>query len=248
MVGGEFKRSLSERTRLNDSRLILALDVAERDVRTEGLEQKYLKILDDVSSSISAVKAGYPLVLSFGLEIISKIKRANDVPVIADFKIADVPHINRQIARRAFEAEADGVIAHAFVGRDSLEAIVQVAEEEDGRGLIVVPTMTHEGGETFIQPLSNRMLELASEVEATGIIGPATRPEDVTALRARVGEDMLILTPGIGAQGAQPGDAVRCGADYEIVGRSIYASKAPAKTAEEIRNRINETIEEEDRC
>ncbi len=55
---------------------------------------------------------------------------------------------------------------------------------------------------------------------------------------------MIILTPGIGAQGAQPGDAIKNGADYEIVGRAIYTSDNPQKSAEEIRKKINERKEE----
>jgi len=42
---------------------------------------------------------------------------------------------------------------------------------------------------------------------------------------------MLIISPGVGAQGAPFGSAIRAGADYEIVGRAIYASQDPAAAA-----------------
>lgn len=242
MVGEKLRESLSERARKNNSKLILALDVAEIDTGKEEIDHKYLNILEKVSDSIVAAKIGYPLVLKSGLEVISKAKERGNLPVIADFKIADVPYTNRQIALCAFKAGVDGVIAHAFVGRDSLEAVVEAAEEEE-KGVIVVPSMSHEGGKEFMQPLSNRMLELAKSVEATGIIGPATRSEDVERLRSQAGGEMLILTPGIGAQGGQPGDAIRSGADYEIVGRAIYTSENPGEEAEKIRRKINKKVE-----
>lgn len=238
MVGEIFKERISRASGTNDSRLILALDVAEDDLQSRGLEKRYMKVLNEVSGSLAAVKIGYPLVLSTGIDIFSKAKSAVDVPLIADFKIADVPHINQQIARCAFQAGADGVIAQAFVGSDSLEAVAQVAEDENG-GLIALPSMSHEGSEEFLQPYFDQLLEVASEAGATGVIGPATRPEDVAALREKLGGEMLILTPGIGAQGAQPGDAIRNGADYEIVGRVIYTSDSPGEKAEELRSEIN---------
>ncbi len=243
MAEGKLKERLSEMSEENDSRLIHALDLVDDDLEKRDLTDKYLEIAKSVADSVVAVKAGYPLVLKNGLEIISKIKEEVNIPVIADFKIADVPHICNQIARCAFDAGADGAIAHGFVGKDSLEGVVKAASEGDG-GVIVVPSMSHEGGKMFIQKFTDRMIELAQEVGATGVIGPATRPKDVKSLRAKIGDEMLLLTPGIGAQGGRPGDAVKNGADYEIVGRAIYTADSPRKAADSIRIEINEVAED----
>lgn len=242
-MSGNFKEKISKKSRENDSKLILALDLDKGDIQKDNLEEKYIEIAKSASDSLAAIKAGYPVVLKNGLEIISKIKKETEIPIIADFKIADVPHICQQIAKSAYQAKADAVIAQGFVGRDSLEAIVEVSERKD-KGVIVVPSMSHEGGKMFIQKFSQEMLELAQEVGSSGVIGPATRPEDVEELRSKVGQDMLVLTPGIGAQGGKPGDAIKSGADYEIVGRAIYTSDDPGDSAEEIRKKINETMED----
>lgn len=243
LVGGEFREAISEKTQKNNSRLILALDVPDKINKDRGLGKQCLDIIGKASDSIAAVKVGYPLVLRTGLEIVEKINKGNYAIVIADFKIADIPHVSRQIAERAFEAGAEAVIAHGFTGPDSLEAINQTAEEMGDRGVFVVSNMSHPGGKEFIRPATDRILELVKEVNATGVIGPATRPEEVKDMRNKLGEDFLILTPGIGAQGAKAGDAIRNGADYEIVGRAIYNSDAPGESAERIRNEINETTE-----
>ncbi len=239
MVGKRLRSLLSERSRENDSRLILALDVASEDIRKKDIEGKYLRILKSVSDHIVAVKVGYPLVLKTGLSIFSKINEQTGVPLIADFKIADVPHVCGQIAAYAYDSGADGVIAHGFVGKDSLEAVIEAAIERGDRGVIVVPSMSHEGGKMFISSFTDEMLQMASDLDVTGIIGPATRPEDVRRLRDNVDKEMLILTPGIGAQGAKPGDAIRNGANYEIVGRAIYTSNEPDRKADEIRKAMN---------
>ncbi len=244
MVGEKFRETIKEKTEENKSKLILALDVSEENTENGKVGEKCLKILEETSEYIAGVKIGYSLVLKTGLKIITEISENFSVPIIADFKIADIPHISRQIASRAYEAGANAVIAHGFTGKDSLEAITKAAEINDGKGVLVVSNMSHPGGEKFIQPVSGQILDLAKEINATGIIGPATRPDQIKNLRSRAGENLLILTPGIGAQGGKAGDAIRFGADYEIVGRAIYTSSSPRDSAAEIRNQINKTIEE----
>ncbi len=244
MVGKKFREIITDKTEENKSRLILALDVSEENTGEEEVREKCLDVLEKTSNHIAGVKIGYSLVLKTGIEIIAEINEKTSIPIIADFKIADVPHISQQIANRAYKAGANAVITHGFTGKDSLEAIIQAAGKEDGKGVFIVSNMSHPGGEQFIQPVSNQLLDLAKEVNATGIIGPATRPEQVRDLRSRAGDDLLILTPGIGAQGGKAGDAVRYGADYEIVGRAIYTSDSPGDSAARIRDEINETLEE----
>ena len=48
-----------------------------------------------------------------------------------------------------------------------------------------------------------------------------------------------MYSPGVGAQGGDAEQAIRNGANYLIIGRSIVESRQPAKTAREIQNRIS---------
>lgn len=242
MIGEKFKELISEKAREKDSKLILSLDVPENNLKKEKLEEKCLKILKRTSNQITAVKIGYSLVLNAGMDIINRVKKSFDIPIIADFKIADIPYISSKIADYAYKAGADGVITHGFTGRDSLDAIINTAKENKDKGVIVVSNMSHPGSRMFIRPHSDQILNLAKEAGATGLVGPGTRPIEVKALRSKAGEEMMILTPGIGAQGAKPGDAISNGADYEIVGRAIYNSKDPRESAREIRDKINHTL------
>ena len=243
MVGEEFKKNIEKFSRKNKSNLILALDISEENVKNGKVEEKSLSVLNETSEYIAGVKIGYSLVLKTGLEIIEKINKDTSIPIIADFKIADIPPISQQIATRAYESGANAVISHGFTGKDSLEAIIQKAEE-GGKGVFVVSNMSHPGGKKFIQPVKSQILEMVKEANATGIIGPATRPKQIQSLRSSAGEDLLILTPGMGAQGGKPGDAIKHGADYEIVGRAIYTSDSPKESAAKIRDKINENAED----
>src|SRR3972149_4808205 len=90
--------------------LIAALDVTNKE--------HALSISRDIEYFADAIKVGYPLVLEAGLGIIGMIK--DYAPVIADFKVADIPNTDRLICAQAFEAGASAVIVHGFTGRDSL--------------------------------------------------------------------------------------------------------------------------------
>ena len=207
-----------------NSRLILALDVTEK--------KKALAVAKDVSGIVDAVKVNYPIVLGCGMEIVSKLARHNDV--ICDFKVADVPNTNRLIVEQVVKAGASGVICQGFVGKDSLLACVDAAK---GIDVFVVAEMSHPGSEKFVTPVSEDIARLAVEIGAAGIIAPGTRPDRIAALRKIVG-NKLILAPGIGAQGGQASAALKAGADYIIVGRSIYEASEPRKAAEDLASEI----------
>ena len=204
------------------TQLILALDVMDRNTA--------IRISKETAQYVDAIKIGYPLVLGAGLEIINDI--CEFAPVIADFKVADIPNTNRLICSQTFDAGASGVIVHGFTGRDSVSECVRTAKDFNG-DIFVVTEMSHPGAVEFMQPNALELASLAVECKATGVVAPATRPERVKQIRDVVG-DLTIISPGVGAQGGSAADAIKAGADYVIVGRSIYGSKIPAIEAEKI--------------
>ena len=199
------------------SRLVLALDETD--------PARALDVAKSVAPFVAKIKINYPLVLSAGLDIVTEIYKFS--PVICDFKVADIPNTNRLIAKEAFEAGASGIIAHAFPGPESLKAIREVDSSKD---MYVVITMSHPKGGEFFD--IDSFCKIALDVGATGVVAPATRPEDVARVRNLVG-DLEIISPGVGAQGGSSKDTIKAGANYIIVGRGIYQSDNPAAAAEQ---------------
>ena len=150
------------------SRLVLALDETD-SVRA-------CKIAEEVAPFVAAIKINYPLVLSSGLGIVTEISKF--AKVICDFKVADIPNTNLLFTESVFKAGAQGIIAHAFPGLESLKAIREVDSSKD---LFVVITMSHPRGGEFFD--IEAFCSLALEVGATGVIAPATRPEDISRIR-----------------------------------------------------------------
>ena len=196
--------------------LILALDVTGK--------KEALAIAHACAPHLDAIKLGYPLILSCGLSFTRELEEL-DLPLIADFKVADIPNTNRLITEQVFDAGFASVICHGFTGKDSIQACVETAADYGG-ACFVVAEMSHPGATGFFHGgTAEGIARLAMECGADGIIAPATRPGRVKVLRSIVGT-RKILSPGIGAQG---GDAAAIAkiVDGIIVGRAIYEAEDP---------------------
>ncbi|MBS1263924.1 MAG: Orotidine 5'-phosphate decarboxylase [Methanonatronarchaeales archaeon] len=203
--------------------LILALDLSDGE--------RCLRVASAVEGHIDAVKVNYPLVLSQGVEFLDELPG----PLIADLKVADVPNTNRLICEEV-DPHADCLIAHAFPGEDSLRTCVEAFDGE----VYTVVEMSHPGAEAVFAGNRDLLADIAVDAGADGVVAPATRPRSITAVKERTG--LTVLSPGVGAQGGSPGAAVEAGADFLIVGRSIYDADDPGGAAEKIASGIADRL------
>ena len=203
-----------------ESRLILALDVTNR--------QKAMAIVEQVRDHVDAVKINWPLVLTCGPDMVNEISRIR--PVICDFKIADIPNTSRLIAENAFKRGASAMIIHAISGIDSLEIVKNIADSYNGIVFSVVE-LSHPGAVESYDGIIDRNIDISLRAGIKGFIAPGTRPDKIRHIRELAGRGAVILSPGIGAQGGDGKKAIDSGADYIIVGRSIYNAEDPGKVA-----------------
>ena len=91
--------------------LILAMDLKD--------EAKALSLARTLGDRLDFIKVNYPIVLACGMGIVEKLSQI--VPVICDFKVADIPNTNRLILEEVFGRGAQGVIVHGFAGSDSVK-------------------------------------------------------------------------------------------------------------------------------
>ena len=205
-----------------EKRLILALDVTSR--------ARAIALAEMLKDHFDAIKVGCPLVLSAGLGVVKEISAY--LPVIADLKIADIPNTNRLICEAALGAGAKGIIAHAFPGKDALLACAGSAAAQEA-DLYVVTEMSHPGALQFMAPLAEDLARLAVDVNAAGVVAPATRPERIRMIRSIIGS-RTIISPGVGVQGGSALRALEASSDYLIVGRSITEAEDPVAAADAI--------------
>lgn len=193
---------------------------------------------------------------SDGWRALEAVRRAipAGVPVIADAKRGDIPHTATAYARAIFELlDFDAVTVSPYLGWDAVAPFTDYAGK-----CVFVLCKTSNPGAAAIQdlrvgdmPLYLRVARdgLAQETVADlGFVVGATQPAALAAVRD-LSEDVLLLVPGVGAQGAEARAALELGGnqagDNAIVPVSreiLYASSgadfaAAARTATERRAR-----------
>jgi orotidine-5'-phosphate decarboxylase len=182
------------------------------------------------------------------------------IPVVLDAKRGDIGSTAQQYAVEAFERYgADAVTVSPYMGSDSIEPYFEWPD----RGVIVLCRTSNAGGsdlqflETDGEPLYLRVASLVADKwnrhGQCGLVVGATFPAELAAVRARVGAQMPLLVPGIGAQGGDVLATVQAGCNAAGTGVMInsarailYASngddwrEAAARMARETRDAIND--------
>ena len=204
--------------------LIVALDTPDQD--------RAFRVLDQCSDLVDCVKLNYPLVLKEGIGIIRRIKDRYNLPIFADFKVADVPVTNDRIIKTVADEGADAIMVHGIVGPDALESAKKAA---DGKIAIVVQTeFTNPGGIMFTQKIADSLVELAIAMECEAVQCPGNRPDRIRKVKSLVNDDLKIVCCGVGAQGGTYADVLKSGGDFAIIGRAIYNAEDPRRTVERI--------------
>lgn len=210
------------------SRAILALDYFPTG--KDPLDF-WSRLLDGLEDLLAGVKLGLPALLSVGpeglRELVESFGDANYF--IADFKLADIEDVVRVSAQRILRLGFDGAIVHLFPMCYS-----KLAEREAGRSLDVFGLVSMSCHSPLLDAHLDDLLSYAVKLGLAGVVVGATKPAAVKRAREVLGQGGVIISPGVGAQGAEPGSAVRAGADFEIIGRSVVASPEPRLILERI--------------
>jgi len=232
-------RASSERAH---SRIVLALDLQNDDRQT--LLKQCNAILEGVAKYICAVKINRQLVLALGLPTVSQIVtnvHELSLPAIMDAKLNDVGHTNSFMMESYVHAGFDAVIASPITGWEGgMDSVFEIARKED-KGVILLTYMSNPGAEQFYsmmtgvedgqRPIFETFAQMAVEWRADGLVVGATRPDIIRRVRSLVGPSMEIYSPGVGTQGGDGMKALETGANYLIVGRTIYGSENPRDAA-----------------
>jgi orotidine-5'-phosphate decarboxylase len=237
--------------------VVLALDFPfEKPENRENLFSKAQHILETLHPYICAVKFNRHIVLPFGAfnGVQKLVKKARDMGLltIMDCKINDIGYTNQTIAEYYYAADFDALTANPFVGwEEGLKPVFDVARRLQ-RGVILLVYMSHKAAsEGYGQTIYNaetgeKTLQFKSfakkalKFDADGAVVGATYPEKIREVHKILGEEIPIYSPGIGAQGGVIESALKAGARYLIVGRTITLAENPAETAKRIRNLVNE--------
>ena len=189
-------------------------------------------VCESINEYIDTIKIGYPLTLAEGLSTIGFFKDNFDYKVICDYKVADIPATNEKIADQTFDAGADAIICHGFVGPDSVDAC-RISAEDHGADVFLLTEMSHPGAVKFLQANADEIARMGVKMGIGNYVAPSTRPERLSQIRDIVGKEAFIISPGVGTQGGDPKETLKY-SNALIIGRSIYNAEDPKKATEDI--------------
>lgn len=225
--------------------LIVALD-GDDLVAAEGLARC-------LTAAVDAFKVGLTLFAAHGPEALFEIGQHGRV--FCDLKLHDIP---TQVHGAAKSLASKGVwltTVHASGGRAMVAAAVEGAGAAGSGTLVAAVTVLTSldpaelGSVGVVADPAGQVLRLASLAVGAGAEALVCSPQEVAAVRAKVGPGVLLVTPGIRPAGGDLGDqsrvatpaaAVAAGADYLVVGRPITAAADPRAAAEAIRAEMGE--------
>lgn len=236
-------KSIDEKSRKSDSRVILALDPDFRS-DTSTLLEDAKAIVEATSDYICAVKINFHLLLPLSLNEIGELNGLADsfgLPVIADIKLNDIDNTNRIATSYLWASGFSAVIVNPFVGYENGLDVVFSEARRLNKGVITLGFMSHAGaGEGYGLKLadgrtvSELFLEKTVSWGADGVILGTTRPEQISRAKQVLGSGIKIIAPGSGAQGGNPTASLRAGADYLIYGRAIIGDPDPRAAVKRI--------------
>jgi len=195
-----------------------------------------------VTPHVSTVKVGLELYLRYGPEIVASIRGASGVKIFLDLKLHDIPATVTGAARAVARLRPELLTVHAAAGPEVIRAAVEGAPYTTIAAVTVLTSLTEATLEQIgmLGPMSEAVRRLAVLAVEAGARGLVCSPQEVAAVRAEVGPDITLITPGIRPVGssthdqartATPEEALRAGANLLVIGRPITGAPDPGAAA-----------------
>jgi orotidine-5'-phosphate decarboxylase len=191
----------------------------------------------DIVSSYKLNSAFYeaqgPEGLDQARQTIEYIHDKYDLPIILDAKRADIGNTNNGYVDYAFVyLNADAITLSPYLGSEAIDPFLNQTE----RGIIVL-CRTSNPGSGELQDLlvgDKKLFHVVAEKvrdkwnrngNCLLVVG-ATYPQEMKEIRELVGDDMVFLVPGAGAQGGDVEKTVKAGMNSKGEGIIMHSSRA----------------------
>lgn len=223
--------------------LLIALDVPELD--------RAVELARRLEGEVGGFKVGLELFAAHGPAAVRSV--APFGPVFLDVKLHDIPTTVGRAARQLGRLGVAMLTVHASGGKAMVAAAVEgLATGSSGTTapdplVIAVTALTSlsdddlaDVGLASAEDTVPRLARLAVRGGAPGVV---CAPRDLGRVRAAIGDDPVVITPGIRSAGsgvddharaATADEALRRGATYLVVGRPVVGANDPVHAAREL--------------
>ncbi|HVB27582.1 MAG TPA: orotidine-5'-phosphate decarboxylase [Mycobacteriales bacterium] len=198
-----------------------------------------------VTPYVSTVKVGLELFCRGGPDVVQAVRGASGVELFLDVKLHDIPATVAGAARAVARLRPRYVTVHAAGGAAMVRAAVEAAPDVLIAGVTVLTSLGAADLESIglAGPPGDAVRRLAVLAVAAGARALVCSPHEVAGLRAEVGPDVVLITPGVRPAGAErqdqarvatPEQALADGADLLVIGRPITGEADPGAAAARI--------------
>lgn len=225
-------------------RLIVALDFANA--------QQALQFVEQLDPDSCRLKVGFELFVSAGPSLVEALVKQG-FKVFLDLKLHDIPNTVAAACRAAARLGVWMLNVHASGGRSMLEAAKNAMAGVDSAPLLIAVTVLtslddRDLGQIGIErSVQDQTLGLAALAQSVGIDGVVCSAHEAQFLRQNLGDEFVLVTPGIRLHESSsddqkrimtPVEALRMGSDYLVIGRPITQAVDPRTAVRMINAKI----------
>lgn len=220
--------------------VIVALDFASAE--------KTLDFVQQLEPSLCQLKIGKELFTATGRYLVEQLV-LQGYRIFMDLKYHDIPNTVASACKVAADMGVWMVDMHASGGRRMMEAAAEAVSNYSQSPLLIAVTvltsMTQsELAETGINlPIDEAVVRLAELSSQAGMNGVVCSAQEATLLRQQLGQEFLLVTPGIRLSTdikddqrriMTPKAALAAGSSYLVMGRPITQSEHPSALLQQI--------------
>ena len=224
--------------------LILALDVETKD--------EALRLLERVGSELKTVKIGLQLFTAYGPAFVEE-SAALGYDIFLDLKLHDIPNTVAKAVQSLSSLPISMLTLHASGGAEMMAAAHQARLTHCPKLILLAVTvltsmnaaaLTETGVSSSPEEQVRRLARLA---QSSGVNGIVCSPLETAMVRAELGPEATLVTPGIRPADSPsdeqkrimtPRQAAEAGASYIVVGRPILRAPDPAAAIRAILSEI----------
>lgn len=228
-----------------EPKIVVALDFD--DVK------KAYNFIDKVEPSLCKLKVGKEMFTHFGPDFVTYLIK-KDFNVFLDLKFHDIPNTVAKACVAAADLGVWMVNVHASGGPLMLEQAAKGLEQfGNERPLLIAVTVLTSMDQAQLNAIgitvspTQQVMNLAKLTKSSGLDGVVCSAQEASMLKQELGQDFVLVTPGIRPAGSDKGDQMRimtpreaviAGSDYLVVGRPITQALDPLATLIEINNTL----------
>ena len=208
--------------------IVLAIDTPDLETAVQWVRA--------TQDHIAVFKLGLEFFLNFGADGVKAIQSETNSEIFLDLKLHDIPHTVSGAAKAISHLAPKFLTVHASGGRDMVKAAAEAVPDTYVTGVTILTSMSEE--DVTEVGYKHSALESAVSLAKVAVAGGARAivcsPLEIAAVRAAVGSETLIITPGVRPIDMVGGDdqkrtmtpeaAIGSGANFVVIGRPITQS------------------------